>query len=208
MKYIAAALAFASSLFAGQVSAQNVVANGGFEDGVLAPWSSSTWGVAGLARTDAFGAGTGCVGAVCLNPNVGSLAQDLPTTIGTTYTLTFWYRMDSLDPPTELQALISDGAPTSGGAGTCTGSCVFQTATPVTTWTQGSHTFVATSTTTRLTFLGRNDPAGVYLDDVSVAEAGASVATIPTMSEWARILLGLTLAGGAALYIQRRRSLI
>ena len=28
---------------------------------------------------------------------------------------------------------------------------------------------------------------------------------IPTLSEWAMILLGLTLAGGAALYIQRRR---
>ena len=28
---------------------------------------------------------------------------------------------------------------------------------------------------------------------------------IPTMSEWAIILLGLTMAGGAALYIQRRR---
>lgn len=28
---------------------------------------------------------------------------------------------------------------------------------------------------------------------------------VPTMSEWAMILFGLTLAGGAALYIQRRQ---
>ena len=30
-------------------------------------------------------------------------------------------------------------------------------------------------------------------------------APVPTMTEWAMILLGLTLAGGAVLYIQRRR---
>ncbi|NBB65879.1 IPTL-CTERM sorting domain-containing protein [Pseudomonas sp. ODNR1LW] len=32
--------------------------------------------------------------------------------------------------------------------------------------------------------------------------------TIPTMSEWAMILFGLSLAGGAALYIQRRRMIV
>ena len=33
----------------------------------------------------------------------------------------------------------------------------------------------------------------------------ASPATVPTMSEWAMILFGLLLAGGAAVYVQRRR---
>ena len=33
----------------------------------------------------------------------------------------------------------------------------------------------------------------------------AAPAPVPTMSEWAMILFGLILAGGAALYIQRRR---
>ena len=33
----------------------------------------------------------------------------------------------------------------------------------------------------------------------------AVVATVPTMSEWAMILFGLILAGGAALYVQRRQ---
>ena len=33
----------------------------------------------------------------------------------------------------------------------------------------------------------------------------APAAPVPTLSEWAMILLGLTLAGGAALHIQRRR---
>lgn len=35
--------------------------------------------------------------------------------------------------------------------------------------------------------------------------AAAPVAAVPTLSEWAMILFGLILAGGAALYIQRRR---
>jgi len=35
--------------------------------------------------------------------------------------------------------------------------------------------------------------------------APSAAASIPTMSEWAMILLGLALAGGAALFIQRRR---
>ena len=33
----------------------------------------------------------------------------------------------------------------------------------------------------------------------------AGPAPVPTLSEWAMILFGLALAGGAALYIQRRR---
>lgn len=37
------------------------------------------------------------------------------------------------------------------------------------------------------------------------AAGGAPPATIPTMSEWAMILFGLMLAGGAAVMIQRRR---
>ncbi len=35
--------------------------------------------------------------------------------------------------------------------------------------------------------------------------AGVPPATIPTLSEWAMILFGTVLAGGAALYIQRRQ---
>ena len=36
----------------------------------------------------------------------------------------------------------------------------------------------------------------------------AAAAPVPTMSEWAMILLGTILAGGAALYIQRRRQFV
>jgi hypothetical protein len=38
-----------------------------------------------------------------------------------------------------------------------------------------------------------------------VVQVAAAPAPVPTLSEWAMILLGLMLAGGAALFIQRRR---
>lgn len=183
--------------------AQNVVTNGGFE-GSLAPWVATGWGNFTPQRSGANAAGTGCVGATCLNVGDpgGRIHQDVVTTPGTTYTLTFWYRMSNAsDTPVELQALLSNGVPTGGGAGTCTGNCVFQTQTSVGAYTQATATYVATSASTRITFLGRNDPAGVFIDDVSLVP----VAPVPTLSEWAMILLGLMLAGGAAFYIQRRQ---
>lgn len=49
------------------------------------------------------------------------------------------------------------------------------------------------------TRVGLRVAAGAAANDVVV------VAPVPTMSEWAMILLGLMLAGGAAVYIQRRQ---
>jgi hypothetical protein len=48
-------------------------------------------------------------------------------------------------------------------------------------------------------FAGSSNPSVVTLT--------SGAAAVPTLSEWALILFGLILAGGAALYIQRRRSI-
>lgn len=196
-----------SLVLAPAASAQNLITNGGFEAGGLAPWITAGWGNSNQMRSGANAVITGCSGATCLNPAVssGMIHQDVVTTPGTSYTLTFWYRTNlPADTPFELQALVSNGVPANGGAGTCTGSCVFGTQAATAVYTQATRTFVATSASTRITFLGRNDPAFVLIDDVSVVVAPVAV---PTMSEWAMILLGLMLAGGAALYIQRRQAL-
>jgi len=200
--------AIVTIMIAPSAFAQDVVVNGGFETqplASLASWTSTGWiGANGPARTGTGTAGTGCVGAGCLTVgSSGQMYQDVVTTPGTTYTLTFWYvTSHPLDSPFELQALLSNGVPTNGGAGTCTGNCVFQTQTAPGTYTQVTQTYVASSASTRITFLGRNDPQGVYIDDVSLVPAPAPV---PTLSEWAMILFGLMLAGGAVLYIQRRQ---
>ncbi|HEY1071806.1 IPTL-CTERM sorting domain-containing protein [Brevundimonas sp.] len=51
---------------------------------------------------------------------------------------------------------------------------------------------------------GGSTVAGVRAGDGLVSITYVSPAPVPTMSEWAMILLGVMLAGGAALYIQRR----
>lgn len=182
--------------------------NGGFEAG-SAPWTSGGWVASaggGFERSGLNVVSTGCVGAVCMTlGGDGELYQDVTTVPGQSYTFSFWYRTTGLSGPVELQALISNGAPTSGGSGICSGNCVFQTATATATYVNVAQTIVATSATTRITFLGRNDPEGLMIDDVSFVSVGGPVAAVPTMTEWAMILFGLVLAGGAAVMIQRRR---
>lgn len=47
--------------------------------------------------------------------------------------------------------------------------------------------------------------SGVLTSGAGPTLIGGSPAPVPTMSEWAMILFGTVLAGGAALYLQRRR---
>lgn len=52
-----------------------------------------------------------------------------------------------------------------------------------------------------------NDFAGIRRsEDVTISSAGP--AAVPTMNEWAMILMGVILAGGAAVLVQRRRMAI
>ncbi|WP_426039366.1 IPTL-CTERM sorting domain-containing protein [Brevundimonas sp. DC300-4] len=60
----------------------------------------------------------------------------------------------------------------------------------------GLYTCLGACTSGTLT-AGRHITAGTFV--------GVAPAAVPTLSEWAMILFGLMLAGGAALYIQRRQ---
>lgn len=206
MRHLAiAAIVLALVAVASQARAQNLVQNPGFEVGT-APWVQNGVNIGtSLPRSGTSAAEIGCAAAGCTDPNTGArITQDVPTTPGVTYTLTFWYAGGGAgNPNREVQAFVSNGAPTGGVFGTCTGSCVFQTQALTTTHAQASVNFTATSAVTRLTFTGRNQPSTTYIDDVSIVVAAAPAA-VPTLSEWAMILLGLTLAGGAALHLQRR----
>ena len=189
---------------AGAADAQEAVVNGGFEAG-LGSWTFNGWGPGGSGFTGVDSAATGCGGVGCLTVGgPGEIYQDVVTVPGRTYTFSFWYRTGAVNPPLELQALISNGVPVSGGPGVCNGNCVFQTQTGSLLWLQVTQNYVATSALTRITFLGRDDPNILFVDDVSLA-AVAPVFAVPTMSEWAMILFALILAGGTAVMIQRRR---
>ena len=207
--------------------AQNLVQNPGFETGSFAPWVASSYGGdGGLRWSVTAGAGahagahyaeTGCSASgsqtcIAADPSAGAwLYQDLATAPGTQYTLTFYYAPGSSTGGgnAELQVLWGPSASplTTGGAGTCTGSCVFDnTSIGSTTYTQHTVTLTATSTSMRLEFLGRQDLQLDFLDDVSVIPTAApqppQPPSSPVPSSLLLTLLGLATAG---LYVGYRR---
>lgn len=198
-------------LLAFGAQAQNLVQNPGFE-AAMASWTRPTlqWSTLGsIPHTDTRSAQVGCLNPGCVDLtsfNVASLYQDIPTTPGTAYVFSFWYRTTADgDAPVDLQALVGSGALTSGGAGTCSGNCVFGTTAATATWTPVSRNFVATAATTRILFLGRNDTGTLYVDDVSVVAAPAAAASptaVPTLGSLSALALAI---GMAALGAVRRR---
>src|SRR5438552_3325386 len=102
-----AALLISALAASSPAMASNIVLNPGFETDAFAPWvanpsSIRPWvvtGPSGFAHTGQFYASTGCVGAQCMTPGPDPggawLYQDLATTPGATYNLSFWYAPES-----------------------------------------------------------------------------------------------------------------
>ena len=205
MRMLLSAIVALMCLYGSAAQAQNLVQNPGFETGSVTPWVTfNGWWAMGsfYKNSGAYSASAGCTGVGCITTDAGAgswIYQDIPTIVGATYTVSFWYRDNSAaNSPVELQAFFGSAPLTSGGPGTCTGSCIFDTQTAVGVWTQVTRQVVATSSTMRLEFVGRNDPAGVWVDDVSVTGPSAPPTAVPTLSSWGILLLAaaLLLSGG------------
>lgn len=121
----------------------------------------------------------------------------------------------SVTPLPSVLSLSPTSGPTSGGTSvTITGSG-FTGATSVTFGGTPAAGFTLVSPTqiTATSPAGGVGPADVRVTTSNGVSANTAaddftygvVAPVPTMSEWAMILFGTILAGGAALYIQRRR---
>jgi hypothetical protein len=182
-------------------SAANVVQNGGFETGDFTNWTAQGWVVTTANSGEVPFAGsyyayTGCVGDPCINgtpDQQASISQTLATTAGQTYTLTFEF-MTLYGTPNELDVLWNGTSVLDLGPGGTLGVVPAYTLYTVSNLS-------ATSSSSTLTFLGRQDPAYDALDNVDVELSGTG--STPEPSTW-------LLMGGALLPLlraARRRTL-
>jgi hypothetical protein len=163
----------------------NEITNGNFAAGGLG-WSTTQtdgnypWGFG--YNGSYYYASTGCIGQPCITGPVGNeadLFQDITTVAGDSYTLSFSYLSE--EPTNELEALF--------------GSTVALDLPNLDTTSLVNYTvsgLVATSTTTEVDFLGRQDPSFDELTNVDVENNGPATVTPEPSS---MLLFGTFLAG-------------
>jgi len=208
--FVLAAAAFGSPI--------NIVQNGDFETGDLSNWNidpgtNHPWGInTSHPHSGSFDVSNGCVDDIC---TIGSpqgqldfLSQDLATTAGHTYTLTFFYDPGAPGNETDFSVLLVNWAGTEvlglfqQGTGAPAGAqlpLVLPT-TPLPGYNQYTVTgIMATSTSTNLNFIGRQDSSFSFLDDIVVTDNGA----VPEPSSYLLVVSGLLALGMAALRARR-----
>jgi len=177
-------LAGAAALLCGTANAQNLVADSDFEQG----YSQTAWATANfgfyqnyLQHDGQWSAATGCVGG--LATTYCYISQTLNTTAGAKYDLSFF-----VDNSYAVQGDSEQYRVTWGGQDL--GIVDFNN----TSWTQVNYTgLTALTNSTVLALYGRNDPAGIFFDDVSVVQSSPA----PEPASWALMLGGFGLVGGA-----------
>ena len=169
----------------------NLVTNGGFETGDFTGWTASVWQVSDLDPHSGLSAALNfCAGPPCTDPtspNSAFLFQDLATIPGGIYNLSFWFNTGFF--PTEGSELK-----------VLWGSQQVADFVNVDTNDDYQHSVVtnltATSASTRLKFLGRQDPAILFLDDIDVE--AVLINAIPEPAPVGVTLAGLLMIGAAA----------
>ncbi len=196
------ALALASTTMFAQAAGTNLLTNGSFEATTLASgaylisqsipgWvAGTTYGIE-LRRSRSGSAYDGVNFAELDTTGNSSMSQSFSTIVGQAYDLSFAYAQR----PDQL-GLASNGMSWSAGNKS---NVVFGQDTN-TNWTVVNTSFVATATTTTLTFkaLGTSDQYGTSLDAVSVM---AQAAPVPEPEQYAMLLAGLMVVG----FVARRR---
>lgn len=194
--------------------AANLVKNCGFETGSFTNWTIQDWDVTTaddpvFANSGSDFAETGCVGAGCITPDPSAggawVYQNLATVPGQRYNLTFYYNPGG-PGPAELQVLWGPSATplvaSPGGTCNATTNCIYDNTAGTLGWIQVKiNGLVATSNSTRLEFLGRQDPSFNGIDDVmvDVASSAGATAGAPTLGAWGLAAMALLLlAGGVA----------
>ena len=124
-----------------------------------------------------------------------SLSQNIPTVPGRSYTLSFFVANDN-----------PGNANTTTFAVQWNGVTVYSLPSPQPSfpYSQVVLTGTATSNSTPLAFVARNDPSQWFLDDVTVLENVPTA--VPTLNGWGKLLAVLLLSGVAARQFWRVRS--
>jgi hypothetical protein len=172
LKSCIAVLVVAFTVVAPPFAHANLVTNGDFSAGD-AGWTTN-WNI------NADTASTQCVGSGCITGGITSgsyLYQDISTTPGTAYTLSFDFEAFGGNPM-ELQVLFGN-----------TVAADFLNAGSIAPTTFTFSNLVANSGTTRLLFLGRNDPGVNLLNNVDVE--GSAVPEPGTLALVGTAVLGL-----------------
>jgi hypothetical protein len=148
-----------------ELSVGQLVVNGGFESGDFTGWIQSgntNYTFVTNAACNFVHLGT-CGAVLGATPSQGSLSQNLPTSPGKNYALSFWLRNPtggSLHKvgPNLFQARWNGGL------------ILAQTNITSSAWNEWQFTVTATNLVTPLQFFFEDDPAFLALDDVSVTE--------------------------------------
>jgi hypothetical protein len=201
-------LSLAASAFSGPLT--NIVQNGDFETGDFTGWTisstaSNTWFIDSThPHGGNFDASTGCVSDPCINGSSAEqnyLFQNLVTNIGDSYTLTFWYDPGDVSGGGTSELVVQWGG-TAIADLLLIGQGEIPSITPVTPnagYNLYTFSLTATSTSTQLNFLGRQDPSDSFLDDVSVVDTSA----VPEPVSFLLAAGGLLALGAAKLRARR-----
>ena len=172
----------------------NLLVNGGFEMGDFAGWTQSGWFIETLnPNSGVYDASTGCSGVSCTtvgDPNAAFLYQDVATTPGSTYDLSFFYGSGQL-PTSGSELLVLWGDPTAPSLSTVVDFANVDTSGA---YVQYTGMVSATSAISQLEFLGRQDLDFYYLDDVSLT--AGPVSSVPEPSSLTLMLSFLSIGAG------------
>jgi hypothetical protein len=192
VKLLTLAVVFVSALYGdicGSVSG-NLVANCGFETGTFADWtvSANETGVFGSGGPGGYSANSGSYYAYLGNVgSLGTVSQTLATTSGDEYELDYYFASNGTTP-NQFEVEVN-------------GTVLFNMVDIPSTSGYLLYTFDFTASgATTLTFLERDDPNFLALDDVSVTNTSVTATPEPTS-----IVLMLTLLVITGMMFRRNR---